>query len=190
MFTLNLSQVFYFLAAISHDNFSSTSPVLLASVFQTKFLLNVINKLQKPNPMNKSTNETANNNMAPNVADNVCTEALSKWKSTINYRQPKIYTHSKLRLIHTQKDVTRSSKVKTNMSGRFPPPTPHTGPLKSEPRSKIACECFWKSYMLKWEPALLLQHSFTPFNWDAEDPKPGEGGWLWGEEKKTRYPKV
>lgn len=45
MFTLNLSQVFYFLAAISHGNFPSTSPVLLDSVSQTKFLLKVINKL-------------------------------------------------------------------------------------------------------------------------------------------------
>lgn len=95
MFTLNLSQVFYFLAAISHDNLSSASPALLDSVSQTKFLLNVINKLQKPNPMNRSTNETANNNMAPNVADNVCIDALSKWKRTIDYRQPKMDTHSK-----------------------------------------------------------------------------------------------
>lgn len=40
--------------------------------------------------------------------------------------------------------------------------------------------------MLKWEPALLLQHSFTPFNWDAEDPNPVEGGWgvVGGREKK------
>lgn len=153
-------------------------------MFQTKFLLNVINKLQKPNPMNKSTKETANNNMAPNVADNVCIDALPKWKSTINYRQPKIYTHSKLRLIHTQKDVTGSSKAKKLIClAGPPPPHTHTGPLKSQPRSKIACECFWKSYMLKWEPALLLQHSFTPFNWDAEDPNPGEGGWGGGRKK-------
>lgn len=30
--------------------------------------------------------------------------------------------------------------------------------------------------MLKWEPSLLLQHSFTPFNWDTGNPNPGEGG--------------
>lgn len=76
MFTLNLSQVFYFLAVISHDNFSSTSPSLLYSVLQTKFLLNFINKLQNPNPTNKSINQTANNNMTQNVADNVCIDAL------------------------------------------------------------------------------------------------------------------
>lgn len=65
---------------------------------------------------------------------------------------------------------------------------PHTGPLKSEPWSKISCECFWKFYMLKWEPAPLLQHSFTPFNWDAEDPNPGEAEGSGGN--KTRYPQV
>lgn len=30
--------------------------------------------------------------------------------------------------------------------------------------------------MLEKEPALLLQHSFTPFNWEAESPNLAEGG--------------
>lgn len=51
------------------------------------FLPNVIIKLQNPNPM--STNETANNNMAMNVADSVLTPFQNEKAKKISDRQTK-----------------------------------------------------------------------------------------------------
>lgn len=151
MFTLNLSQEFYSLAVLSSYNYSSTAP--LHSVPLWCFFQISLANCKTPNPINKSTNETAKVIwLWTSLTMCVLTPFQNGKALSMKDSQKCAYNEKKLRLFHIKNDATWSRKMKANMSGRFPPPW---GRSCLNPKAKYCELWMFLEILYRWNESRL-----------------------------------